>query len=84
VSPSDIERRRLAIADALRHVMADPAPVADEQFATVTPIRLLAPEPMADRAEADDDLVDERASVPPFEPAGEMSAIAAKALFGNH
>jgi hypothetical protein len=76
VSPSDIERRRLAIAEALRDVMREPASVADAHLATVTPLLPLAADP-------DDDLVEQRATVPPLEPAGEMSEIASDVLFGR-
>jgi hypothetical protein len=71
----DLERRREAVAEALRAVMAERRYPEGNQ-----------PEPIECHAtgsvETDDD-VEERASVPPFEPAGTMSPTASRVLFGD-
>jgi hypothetical protein len=56
VAPSELELRRLAIAEALRQAGDEPADDADS---------------------------DERVSIPPVEPAGEMSDTVSQALFGR-
>jgi hypothetical protein len=95
---TDLEQRRLAIAEALRAIMAEPLP--EHQQPTGTTDQLAGPEPAAATAPAvedtppsgewnDDEWDDEDfepledAMVPPLESVGTMSRMASLALFGH-
>ena len=77
----DLEARRLRIADALRRVMSEPVEAPE-------PVAQPASEPVSEpKAEPAAELEEEPVAtppVPPLEPFGEMSPVAARALFGDH
>jgi hypothetical protein len=76
MAAGELEERRRAIAAELRKIMAEPV----ERISPVEPDDLADEQPDSD-PESDEA---ERPSVPPFEPAGDMSPTAARALFGHH
>lgn len=100
VVDNQLEARRLAIADALREVMAEPldepvpapaeAGVANPPVANVVPLlsapplTLVRPPVAEPDGSADDESDATTPAIPPLEPAGQMSPAAAKALFGHH
>ncbi len=85
MAPSDLERRRRAIADALREAMAAPS-----LSRTSTWISAESHDSVDSHSDLDhsyptdpDDGVEERASVPPLERVEAMSEHASRALFGH-
>jgi hypothetical protein len=92
---TDLERRRQAIADALRAVMAEPLPgpkpaaTLPARIATPMTISELLPvrETLAASIEWDEfeclTEADDSVAVPPLEVAGSMSRAASVALFGH-
>jgi hypothetical protein len=96
---TDLERRRLAIADALRAVMAEPLPEPLPEFtpAVTAPTRIATPMTISELLPARETLAasiewdefeglteaDDPVAVPPLEVAGSMSRAASVALFGH-
>jgi hypothetical protein len=89
---NDLERRRRAIADALREIMAEPLPVL-QSAPMVAPLEAVEPIPQPSMAAADRVVTEEwdtaeltergEAMVPPLESVGSMSRTASLALFGH-